>query len=175
MGLSYDFKVAKKRRDQLNTKERESVLAICREIYEAERTLTEKAAPILARCMVKCKGLCCQNILPADIITEWDLLYILLMAPQVEMQMEDCIQKEDFFSQNCIFLENATGPCIFPDNIRPERCIISFCNVEPSVEMEIARVMNRFSHLIRYYQWRPLGRMSAWLKNRLTVHRQIGR
>jgi hypothetical protein len=164
MGLSYDFKAAKKRLDKLDAEEREDVLSICREIYDAEKALTEKASPILARCMVKCKGLCCQNIIPADIITEWDLLYILFMAPQVEKQMADCLKMEDLFSQKCIFLANNAGPCIFPDNIRPERCIISFCSLESSVEKEIAQVMKGFSRLIRYFMFRPVRRMWPWKK-----------
>lgn len=164
MGLSYSLKAAKKRRDALDPDERKAVLAICREIYEAERALTQKAAPIVSRCMVKCRGLCCQNIIPADIITEWDLLYILLMAPQAEETLATCVAGEGFFSGKCVFLETGTGPCMFPDNVRPERCIISFCNVEPSVEKEISRVMKGFSRLIRYIQWQPLRRGVRWLK-----------
>jgi hypothetical protein len=47
--------------------------------------------------------------------------------------MGDCLARESFFPSDCIFLENGTGPCLFPDSLRPERCIISFCGVEPSV------------------------------------------
>ena len=123
--------------------------------------LSDKAVPILAKCMSGCQGLCCRNIIPADIVTEWDLIFILAMAPQVEPAMAACLQQEAFFSADCIFLANGTGPCLFPDNVRPERCIISFCKVEPLVEQEIRQVMRGFSRLIRFFMFRPCRR---WLR-----------
>lgn len=157
MSLKHSFKTALKRIDALDGDERETLLAICRDIRHAQETLTEKAAPVLANCMA-CQGLCCRNIHPADIITEWDLVYILAMAPQTEAAMAVCLTGEGFFPADCIFLENGTGPCLFPDTLRPERCIISFCRVEPSLEKEIARVMGGFSRLIRFFMFRPFRR-----------------
>ncbi|MBC2711484.1 MAG: hypothetical protein HGJ94_10975 [Desulfosarcina sp.] len=164
MGLNHSFKTARKKIVALDADEREVVMAICRDIYQAQVRLTENARPILERCMSNCRGLCCRNIHPADIITEWDLLYILVMAPQMEEAMAACLKRERFFPSDCIFLENGTGPCLFPDNLRPERCIISFCRVEPSVEKEIGRVMGGFSRLIRFFLFRPLRRLSRWLR-----------
>jgi hypothetical protein len=162
MGLRHSFKSARKRIDLLDGEERESLLAVCRDIRQAQKVLTEKAAPLLANCMA-CQGLCCRNIHPADIITEWDLVYILAMAPQIEAAMAVCLAREAFFPADCIFLENGTGPCLFPDNLRPERCVISFCRVEPSVQDEIGRVMSGFSRLIRFFMFRPLRRLSRRL------------
>ena len=172
MGLNYSFKAARKRIETLDKDERQVLKAICWDIHQAQEALSHKAAPILDGCMVKCRGLCCRNIHPADIITEWDLIYILFMAPQVEDAMAECLAREGFFPSDCIFLENGTGPCLFPDNLRPERCIISFCRVEPSVEKEIARVMGGFSRLIRFFMSRPLRRLSKWLKPQNTAHRR---
>ena len=166
MGLNYSFKSAKKRIDALDADERKVLVAICRDIHQAQQVLSLKAAPILQRCMVKCRGLCCRNIHPADIITEWDLVYILTMAPAVEAAMAVSLARESFFPSDCIFLENGTGPCLFPDNLRPERCIISFCRVEPSVEKEIGRVMGGFSRLIRFFMFKPLRRLPRWLRPR---------
>ena len=162
MGLSYSFRAARKKIDALDNDERRVLEAICRDIHQAQQVLSHKAAPILEGCTVKCRGLCCRNIHPADIITEWDLIYILFMAPQIEGAMADCLARESFFPSDCIFLENGTGPCLFPDNLRPERCIISFCRVEPSVEKEIGRVMGGFGRLIRFFMFRPLRRLSRW-------------
>ena len=122
------------------------------------KCLSAKAAPILQGCMANCQGLCCRNIHPADILTEWDLVYILAMAPQIEDAMVACLARESFFPADCIFLENGTGPCLFPDNLRPERCIISFCRVEATIEKEIGQVMAGFSRLIRFFMLRPLRR-----------------
>ena len=56
-------------------------------VRHAEQALSEKAVPILQACVDRCQGLCCRNIHPADIITEWDLLFILAAAPQIEDAM----------------------------------------------------------------------------------------
>ncbi len=155
MGLNHSFKAAKKKIDALDAYERERLASICNSIYQAQARLSEKAQPILAKCMAGCQGLCCRNIIPADIITEWDLIYILAMAPQVEPAMAACLHEESFFAADCIFLANGSGPCLFPDNLRPERCIISFCKVEPLVEQEIKQVMRGFTRLIRFFMFRP--------------------
>jgi hypothetical protein len=171
MGLEHSHKAARKKLDALDADECETVMALCRDIYNAQQALTQKAGPILSRCMTHCQGLCCRNIHPPDIITEWDLLYILAMAPQIESAMAACLAREGFFSCDCIFLENGTGPCLFPDNLRPERCIISFCRVEPSVEKEIGLVMGGFSRLIRFFMFRPLRRCSRYLISLNPLHR----
>lgn len=158
MSLTYDFKSAQKRLAGLDDGERDALLAICREIHAAQAALTARAAPILQNCMA-CRGLCCRNIRVADIITHWDLVYILALAPECAPDMADALIREGLFSDDCLFLASGTGPCIFPDNIRPERCIISFCRVEPSVETEIGRVMRGFSRLIRFFTFRPCRRL----------------
>jgi len=163
MSLAHDFKTARKRLAALDDAERRTVDAICREIYAAQVALTARATPILERCMAGCQGLCCRNIKVADIITAWDLLYVLAMAPGLKTSMADCLARETLFTADCLFLQNGTGPCIFPDNIRPERCIISFCRVEPTIEKEIGRVMRGFSRLIRFYTFRPYRRLAGRL------------
>ena len=159
MGLQHDFKSARKKIASLDGDENEILSNICAEIHAAQQALTEKAAPILAQCMTGCKGLCCRNIRVADIITLWDLVYILAMQPALGARMAACLEKEGLFPTDCLFLENGTGPCLFPDHLRPERCIISFCRVEPQVEREIAQVMKGFSRLIRFFMFRPFWRL----------------
>ncbi len=173
MSLNHSFKTARKRIQRLDADERATFMAICEDIHRAQQALSARAAPLLARCMADCEGLCCRNIHPADIITEWDLVYILAMAPQIEEAMAACLTRERFFPSDCIFLENGTGPCLFPDNLRPERCIISFCRVEPLVEKEIGQVMGHFSRLIRFFMLRPLRRAGRLLVPRRCSRRQI--
>ncbi|HSO18703.1 MAG TPA: hypothetical protein VLT88_04560 [Desulfosarcina sp.] len=163
MGLKYAFQSAKKRIESLDEGERATLRAICRDIHRAQVALSEKAAPLLQRCMADCQGLCCRRIHPDDIITEWDLLLILAVVPQFEAAMADCIAREPIFAADCIFLENGAGPCLFPDNLRPERCVISFCRVEPSIQAEIGRVMGGFSRLIRFFRFRPVRRLAHML------------
>lgn len=158
MGLKHDLKIARKKLAALDPVERERLANICAEIHCAQKALTEKAAPLLDQCMTRCQGLCCRNIQVADIITRWDLIYILAMQPELESSMAECLENEDMFAADCLFLENDTGPCLFPAYERPERCIISFCRVEPLVEKEIAQVMKGFGRLIRFFLFRPLHR-----------------
>jgi hypothetical protein len=159
MGLHHDFKTARKKIAALDDSECRILLTICEELCGAQQALTRKAAPLLAQCMAGCQGLCCRNIRVADIITTWDLVYILAMAPQIEPEIAASLANEPFFPSDCIFLKNGTGPCLFPDNLRPERCIISFCRVEPSVEREIGAVMKGFNRLIRFFRLRPFRRL----------------
>jgi hypothetical protein len=171
MGLKHSFVTARKRIEGLDADERKTLSALCRDIQDAQETLTKKATRLLANC-VACQGLCCRNILTADIITEWDLVYLLVMAPAIESAMADCLAGEGFFPADCLFLQNGIGPCLFPDNLRPERCIISFCRVEPSIEKEIGRVMGGFSRLIRFFMFRPLRRLGRCLLPLNPAHRR---
>ena len=155
MGLKHELKMARKKLAALDDGERETLMNICAEIQSAQKTLTEKASPLLGQCMTRCQGLCCRNIRVADILTLWDLIYILAMQPALAARMAACLEDEGLFPADCHFLENGTGPCLFPAFVRPERCIISFCRVEPLVETEIARVMSGFSRLIRFFRYRP--------------------
>jgi hypothetical protein len=67
--------------------------------------------------------------------------------------------RESFFASDCLFLKNGLGPCLFPEGLRPERCVTSFCRVEPSIEKEIGRVMGEFSRLVRFFWFRPFRRL----------------
>lgn len=163
MGLKHDYAAARKSLAALDGDERQMLMLICAGIHAAQKALTEKAAPLLERCMAGCQGLCCRNIRVADIITKWDLIYILAMHPALADRMAACLEGEALFAADCLYLEGGTGPCLFPEHCRPERCIISFCRVEPLVEKEISRVMKGFGRLIRFFMFRPLRRIRRWL------------
>ncbi len=168
MGLAHSLQRARKRLDALDSEERTVLLAICRDIRRAQASLSRKAGPIMVRCMARCRGLCCRNIRVADILTEWDLVYILALAPELEACMAACLEREGLFAADCLFLENGIGPCLFPEHVRPERCIISFCRVEPRVEAEIGRVMHGFSRLIRFFTLHPCRRLlRRWRRRRV--------
>lgn len=172
MSLRYSFKSARNRIARLDAQERRVLQAICRDIHRAQKRLSVKAEPILDRCISDCRGLCCRNLHPSDIITEWDLVFILAAAPQLESAMADGIAREGFFPADCIFLADGVGPCLFPDHLRPERCIISFCRVEPAIEVEIGRVMGGFSRLIRFFMFRPLRRWFGGRMPQRFIHRR---
>ncbi|GAB6908182.1 hypothetical protein DESC_370208 [Desulfosarcina cetonica] len=162
MGLQHDFKEARRKIARLDGQERDRLLTICQAIQQAQAALSHQATPILARCMTRCQGLCCRNIRVADIVTVWDLVYILTLAPELEPTLAACLAREDFFPADCLFLQNGVGPCLFPEHIRPERCVISFCRVEPTVEKEIGQVMRGFSRLIRFFSFRSYRRLMRY-------------
>ena len=70
MGLNHSLKAARKKIDALDADERDLLATICRDIRQAQKALTLQSTPILSHCMATCRGLCCRNIHPADIITE---------------------------------------------------------------------------------------------------------
>jgi len=161
VSLNGSFKAAEEKIATLNADERKNLLSICRKIRGAQTALTRKSAPILAHCLVKCQGLCCRNLHSGDIITEWDLIYIRTLAPELREAMVAGLGRESFFASDCLFLKNGLGPCLFPESLRPERCVISFCRVEPSIEKEIGRVMGEFSRLVRFFWFRPFRRLGS--------------
>jgi hypothetical protein len=114
MGLQHSFKTARKRIASLDGDEREALFWPSAGISgNAQEALTKKAAPVLANCMA-CQGLCCRNIHPADIITEWDLVYLLTMAPQIDEPWRIVSPGRAFSLQTAFSLKTAPDPASFP-------------------------------------------------------------
>lgn len=166
MGLAYNIEKAGRMIAGLTPADRKKLDRICNDIRLAQERLEEKAAPVLKRCMTKCQGLCCRNIYPDSIITLWDFVYIRAMAPSLEKQIALCAEKESLFSSDCVFLADGTGPCIFPSHVRPEKCVISFCSVEPSISREIHDVRSGFNRLIWFFYLKPILSIPAHFKKR---------
>ncbi len=164
MGLRYNLEKAAGMIHGLDAGEVKDFLGICRTIQLAEGALQEKAAPILLKCMKKCRGLCCRNIQPDNIITLWDFIYILALEPDLKKQMARCIEKQSLFTADCIFLRDGKGPCLFPSDLRPERCIISFCSVEGTIGKEIGMVNTAFNRLVRFFMFRPVRSLCRFIK-----------
>jgi hypothetical protein len=123
---------------------------ICLEIRDAQDKLNIEAAPFFADCMQRCKGMCCRNIHVNEIVNMLDMIYILTMMPDIYDCLRENAHKERIFSADCLFLDNGTGPCIFPPNLKPERCIITFCSDTVPIKKEIKSVRAKFSKLSRY-------------------------
>ncbi len=167
MGLAYNVEKAGRMISGLTPVERKQLDEICQDIRVSQERLQEKAAPVLRKCMTKCQGLCCRNIYPDSIITLWDFVYILAMDNSLEGRLKACAAKEPLFSTDCVFLINGKGPCIFAYNIRPEKCIISFCSVEPSISRQIHDVRSGFNRLIRFFYFKPFRLILTFIANRI--------
>ncbi len=148
MSLKYQFTQAQKIISRLNSQDAKSLQKICRDIQAAEIKLQEKSKDLMTRCIKQCGGICCKNVQLDLIISHWDFVFILSLKPSLVNDMLTCLEKEQpFFSSDCIFLKDGAGPCIFPDDTRPEVCIVTFCDDISPVKKEIVSVKRKFFKL----------------------------
>ena len=134
----------------LGSADRNTVQCLCEDIKAAQTVLVRNALPMFAYCKDRCKGLCCRNISMETIITLVDMIFILAVDAFDRCRLRELAVHESFFPSNCLFLRDGQGPCLFPENTKPERCILTFCvDVEP-VSREIKAVKSSFSKLHRY-------------------------
>jgi hypothetical protein len=148
MSLNYQFRQAQKIIRGLSSEDSKSLQKICREIQAAEKKLQEKSKNLMTRCIKKCGGICCKNVQSDLIISHWDFVFILTLKPSLENDLLKYLEKEQpFFTSDCIFLKNGAGPCIFPDDTRPEVCIVTFCDDTSPVKKEIVSVKRKFFKL----------------------------
>jgi hypothetical protein len=159
MSLRYKYKKANEIVGKLLPQERESYLAICNEIKNAQEMLLTNGKAAMKKCIYGCGGLCCQNIYPDEIISLWDVVYILSNGDGLHEKITQCIQKENaLFTSKCIFLENDAGPCIFPNALRPEVCITTFCSGDSTIKKEIRTVKLKFFKLYCFFLLNKLKR-----------------
>jgi len=148
MGLQYQFKKAQATLNRLSSYDREKLEKICDDLQQAEKRLRVAAADALAQCGTSCQGVCCRNIDMDAVLGIPDFVYILTMRNHLADQMAACLQNESaLFITDCVFLENGTGPCIFPHTVMPEVCITTFCTTETPAKEEIRSVKWKFFQL----------------------------
>ena len=136
--------------DSFLGEERTWLIDICHEIKSAQDDLNREAKDYFKNCMQRCQGICCRNICINDVVTLLDLIYILALDREISSRVHECAQSETLFSADCLFLQNGVGPCIFTANMKPERCIITFCGETRPIKTEIKAVRSKFSRLSRY-------------------------
>jgi len=148
MSLQYKFKQATRLINDLCPEEHSSLKNICGQIQRAENELRVSAGDLLQRCYTVCEGLCCRNLDLDAVISREDFVYLLTAAGELRNIIAACLQNEvPFFTFDCIFLKNGTGPCIFPPDVRPLTCLTTFCDDETSVKKEITQVKKKFLKL----------------------------
>ncbi|MFO7932140.1 MAG: hypothetical protein R6U97_12125 [Desulfosalsimonas sp.] len=145
MSLGHKFRQAERILSTLAPADKKELEKVCREIRAAELELHEKSGRLMRRCVEQCRGACCRNLEVDSIVTRWDFLFILVSCPDFKENILRCLKEENlFFPADCIFLENGTGPCIFPSNVRPEVCLVSFCDDTALIRKEIRGVRRKF-------------------------------
>ncbi len=155
MSLAYKFRRAERLLKQMDPADQSSLLHICNEIREAQAALLSAAEKQMKRCIDHCAGICCRNIELDPIISHWDLVFILTLAPQIRSRARECLLKEDLlYRTDCVFLQKGKGPCIFPGTLRPEVCVTTFCQSARPIRHEIQRVKRKYKRLYWFVVWR---------------------
>lgn len=154
MELQYKIQKALRFIDSLSGKERETLQNICSDIQRAQAALNAAAVSYFQRCLGECRGICCKNINVNDVVTQLDLVYILSMIGASSDQIFELAESEKLFSADCLFLKDGQGPCFFPADIKPERCIITFCEETRPIRRELKAIRSKFSKLSRFAQFK---------------------
>ena len=148
MGLQYQFRKAQETISRLAPADRRRLEKICADIQQAEKRLRVAAEDALVRCQTACQGVCCRNIDLDAVLGLPDFVYILTLENRLADRMADCLKNESsLYIADCIFLENGTGPCIFPGSVMPEVCITTFCTTETPAQEEIKQLKWKFFQL----------------------------
>ena len=155
MSLRYKFNRAQTLVTALTPEERADLRRICETIQRSQENLLANAGPAMRHCLRNCEGLCCRNAHVDDIIGLWDLVYILTLTPELADDIAARVKGESpFYSANCMFLKEDTGPCIFAAAIRPEVCVTTFCSGDRAIQKEIRRVKRAFFKIGCFFFWR---------------------
>jgi hypothetical protein len=157
MGVSALFTLAKKRIGRLEPNERETLTLICRDIRSAEQQLLANGAGTFRRCVERCEGLCCRNVLLDAILSVWDFVFLLGADPALGESIAACGKRENpLFTSDCVFLKDGVGPCILPFDLRPEVCITAFCGNARALRPDVAQVKRGFWRLRLFFYLRGL-------------------
>jgi hypothetical protein len=168
MSLTRQYKAARSLISELCEKDKKRLIEICDEIREAEILLQKKSRRIMTRCIQKCEGICCRNVQLDLIINYLDFLFITALEPVLNEKIKECLKKEQpFFSSDCIFLENGEGPCIFPSYVRPEVCLVTFCDNISSIKKEIRKVKLKFFKLTWFVMMRKPRAVKNWIVKKI--------
>ncbi len=152
MSLRYKLNKAQSLLATLTPQEKERLARICDTIRQAQETLLANAGTAMQQCLHNCEGLCCRNARVDDIIGLWDLVYILALRPDLAEDMAARVEREaPFYSADCMFLKEDTGPCLFTPSIRPEVCITTFCSGDSTIQREIRQVKRQFFKLSWFF------------------------
>ena len=157
MGIRYKIRKADEVLHRLSEKERSRVHLLCDEIRKEQLRLQKEGRSLFERCISGCEGLCCKNVIADELITLRDMIFILATSSLGPDNLLPLAEKEPLFTADCMFLKNGVGPCLFPDGIRPEKCVLSFCGDDGPIIENIRRVHRGFVRLHRFLLVRKPG------------------
>ena len=150
MGIRYKIEKAEGTLRGLAESRRKRAGDICEHIRREQLALQKTGGPLFERCISGCEGLCCKNVIADELITFRDFFFILAASSLSAEDLLPLADKEPLFNADCMFLKDGVGPCIFPDGIRPEKCVLSFCGDDRPIAGNIRSVHRGFARLHRF-------------------------
>jgi hypothetical protein len=154
MGTRYLFEKAVKISQNLSPPEKAIVKNLCHTIRKSQEELTAVADDAMCWCIMKCKGICCRSLDIDSIFSLWDFIFILMLKPGLKDEIQQRLNAHSsLYLSPCPFLMNGKGPCIFPDGIKAQICVITFCSNDEKLRKPVKAVNLNFYKLCWQIQY----------------------
>jgi hypothetical protein len=123
-------------------------------------------------CIQKCRGLCCKSLDIDSIFSLWDFIYILMLEPGMKDEIQTRLDTHNFlYLSPCPFLKDKEGPCIFPNTVKAQICVITFCTDDRTIKPFIKNINSNFFRLCRLIQYLRLKRAAQKIFRISSGHR----
>ena len=160
MGTRYLFEKAIKICQNFSPQDRDLVRNRCNVIQDAQEKLVAAAETAMFHCIERCRGICCRNLDIDTIFSLWDFIFILTLAPQLKDEMQERLDHHTaLYLSPCPFLKDAVGPCIVPDGMKAQICVITFCTNDETLKKPIHLVNLNFYKLCWLIQYLRIKRI----------------
>ena len=154
MGTGYLFEKAVKISQNLSSPENAMIKNLCRAIQKSQEELLFAAHDAMFNCIRQCKGICCQSLDIDSIFSLWDFIFILMLRPDLKDEMQKRLDAHtSLYLSPCPFLIDGRGPCIFPDGIKAQICVITFCSNDEKIKKPVKKVNLNFYKLCWQIQY----------------------
>ncbi|WP_300458392.1 hypothetical protein [Desulfobacula sp.] len=165
MGTRYLFEKAVRISQGLPPSDETQVQNLCRKIKESQEALLVAGSTSMQYCLEKCKGMCCQNLDIDSIFSLWDFIFILTLLPHLKDDIQHRLNAHDtLYLSPCPFLKDGKGPCIFPNGIKAQICVITFCADSHEMKQPIKTVNLNFYRLCWLIQYLRIKRIVCRVK-----------
>jgi len=101
-----------------------------------------------------------------EIVSFYDFILVLLLAPSLADLLARRVEAvQGLHNADCVFLKDGRGPCIFPEDLKPERCVASFCFGTSRIRRDLSRLRRSFTRLVLWVWWYRL--LGFWAGRRV--------
>ena len=170
MGTRYLFKKAVKISQNLAPRDKIMVQNLCDTIQKSQEELLAAADAAMFNCINQCKGLCCKSLDIDSVFSLWDFIFILMRQPHLKDEMQERLNAHtSLYLSPCPFLKNSDGPCLFPNGIKAQICVITFCSNDEKIKKPIKTVNLNFYKLCWLIQYLRIKRIAQKLGLKLST------